>query len=270
MKIDLNAIIRSRLSRKANFWIPTWMIRILERIVRQNELNGILERTYPAKGVAFASAALKDLNITISTCGMENIPSAGRYIFASNHPLGGLDGIALIKVLGEKYGEGNILFPVNDMLLNVKPLDNVFVGINKYGHMGRRASTALNDAYASDAQVLFFPAGLVSRKGKDGEIRDLEWKKGFVAKAIEHGRGIIPLKFEGLNSGRFYNIARLRKRLGLKINIEQALLPSELCRSKGTAYTIKFGKPISHSELAASGKPTTEIAATIREMVYSL
>lgn len=270
LQIDLNAILQARVPAKKRRWIPRALIRSLERLVCQDELNGILQRTYPKTGTAFASAALQDLNISVEVRGLENIPAEGRFIFASNHPLGGLDGIALISVLGSRYGDAKLRFPVNDMLMNVRPLKGVFIPINKFGRQGREAARMLADTYASDAQMIFFPAGLVSRLHKGGVIKDLVWQKAFVAKAMEYGRDVIPIHFSGRNSMKFYRIAKWRKRLGIKFNIEQILLPSELCKARGSKYVISIGKPVSVNTLKASGKSAPQLAAEIQDLVYSL
>lgn len=258
------------MSKKANRLIPDFAIRLLEKIVCQNELNGILARTFPHEGVKFAAAALDDLNIEVSVVGLENIPKDGRFIFASNHPLGGLDGIALIKVLGGLYGDDGFKFLVNDMLMNIAPLRPVFLPINKYGSQGREAAKLINAAYESDTQMLIFPAGLVSRKQKGGKIKDLEWQKAFVMKAIEYQRDIIPVRFEGLNSSFFYNFAKWRKLLNIKINIEQALLPSELCKAKGKKFRIVIGRPITWQILDIQQKTPKQIATEIKRIVYGM
>lgn len=270
LQIDLQEILRRRVPPARRRWIPRWLVRRLERLVRQDELNGILQRTYPNEGTSFATAALKDLNIEVEVRGLENIPQTGRFIFASNHPLGGLDGIALISVLGARYGDDRLRFPVNDMLMNVRPLRGVFIPINKFGRQGREAARQLAETYASDAQMIFFPAGLVSRLHKGGLIKDLEWQKAFVAKALEYDRDIIPVHFSGRNSMKFYRLAKWRKRLGIKFNFEQILLPSELCKSKGSKYVITIGKPLTAASLRESGKTPRQLAADIRDRVYSL
>lgn len=270
LKIDLQAIIKSRLPQNKSKFIPTFLIKMLEKLVCQEELNGILNRTFPHEGVAFADAALSDLNITVDVVGLENIPSTGRFIFASNHPLGGLDGIALIKAIGGIYGDENFRFLVNDMLMNVRPLRNVFLPINKYGAQGRSAAVQINKVYESDRQMIIFPAGLVSRKQKGGEIKDLQWQKAFIVKAIEYQRDIIPVFFEGFNSLFFYNFAKWRKCSGLKFNIEQVLLPSEVCKSKGKHFRIHIGKPISWQSLVESKKTPMQLAADVKEIVYNI
>ncbi len=270
LEIDLHAILRSRIKGWKGKLIPGFLISGLERIIHQDGLNALLRAGYPLRGSAFSARILKELVITVELEGTDNIPSEGRFVFASNHPLGGLDGITLISVLAGKYGDENIRFLVNDMLMNVEPLKDVFLPINKYGSQGRDAAKAINEAYRSDMQIVQFPAGLVSRLHDNGEIADLKWQKAFVAKAIESGRDIIPLRFEALNTPRFYKTARLRKKLGLKVNIEQALLPSEIFKARGKRFRIIFGKPISAESLKASGKSPLALAADIRKTVYSL
>ena len=269
-QIDLTNIIRTRVGGWKGKLIPGFLLRALERLIHQKELNEVLETTYPKEGSEFARGVYDFFNVRLHTEGMENIPSEGRFIFASNHPLGGLDGIGLIAILGERYGDKNISFLVNDMLMNVEPLRPVFLPVNKYGSQGREAARAINEAYASDRQVIIFPAGLCSRLGDDGTIRDLRWNKSFIAKAIEYKRDIIPVHFIGENSPRFYKTARRRKKLGLKINIEQALLPGELCKSRNKEFRVIFGKPISWQTLADSNHTPTALAAEIKSTVYSL
>lgn len=273
LEIDLNRIIRSRIGGWKGRLIPGFLISALERLVHQKELNATLDATYPAEGTAFAEAVYEYFDLTLNVRGMENIPDSGRFIFASNHPLGGLDGIGLIKALGSRYGDDGIRFLVNDMLMNVEPLRPVFLPINKYGSQGRKAAKAIADAYASDMQMLIFPAGLVSRLHPDGEIRDLAWQKSFIQKAVEYERDIIPVRFEGLNRNRFYRTAWWRKRLGVKINIEQAMLPAELCAARGNSYRVIFGRPVSWGQLAdriAAGATPGALAAEIRTTVHTL
>lgn len=256
--------------RKARF--PRPLVSLIEKVVRQKRLNEILAEAYPAAGSAFALNALRAIGIKVEVEGLENIPATGRHLFASNHPLGGLDGISLIAFLGSLYGDDNIRFPVNGMLMNVRPLKSVFLPINKYGRQGRHAAVDINEAYRSDAQMIMFPAGLVSRLNKKGGIEDLQWQKAFLMKAIESGRDIIPIRFEGLNRRRFYRLAKLRKRLGIKINIEQAFLPAELCAAIGARYRIIIGKPISCTrlkEMVAESSPM-EAAARLRSHIYSM
>lgn len=271
MNIDLHRILRERIGGWKGKLIPGCLISALERMVHQRELNEVLDSVRPAQGTEFARKTYDYFELTLESRGEENIPDEGRFIFASNHPLGGLDGIGLIKVLGRRYGDDGLRFLVNDMLMNVEPLRPVFLPINKYGSQGRAGASAIASAYASDVQMLIFPAGLVSRLQPDGAIEDLTWQKSFVQKAVEYRRDIIPVRFEGRNRMRFYRTARWRKRLGLKVNIEQAMLPAELCASRGKKFRVTFGRPIGWQEISArlsDGETPAQIAASIRSLIY--
>ena len=269
LEINLHSILRERMPRRIGRFMPGFIISGLEKVIHQDELNEMLRMAYPARGSAFSRRILEYLDITVEVEGLDSLPSR-RLMFASNHPLGGLDGITLIAVLGERYGDNGVRFLVNDMLMNVEPLRDVFLPINKYGSQGRAAAVAINEALASDMQILQFPAGLVSRRQPDGSIADLEWQKAFVAKAIEYERDIVPVRFEGTNTSRFYDTAKWRKKLGVKFNMEQALLPGEVCKSRGARFRIIFGDPLSREELKASGKSPKELASYIRSLVYTL
>ena len=266
-RIDLNKVLRGK-ARRHYKKIPRFLIRYLKRIVHQEDINGILERNHDLEGVPFMHALVeKEFNLTLKLEGEENIPSEGRLLFASNHPLGGLDGICLSSVVGEKFN-GKIKYLVNDILYYIDPLKPIFVPINKYGAQAKNSAKAINEAYASDDQVITFPAGLCSRK-VGGKIRDLEWMKNFIIKAVEFQRDVIPVHFEGSNSRFFYNLANLRKASGIKFNFELIYLPDEMYKNSNQTFTITFGKPIPWQTFDKS-KTAAEWAETVKEVVYSL
>ena len=270
MVLDIRGILNARIPKKKRRWIPSFLITGVEKLIRQKELNEILRDTYPSVGSDFAQKVKEHLELDVEVKGLENLKDGERYMFASNHPLGGLDGITLISVLGKKYGDENIRFLVNDMLMNVVPLKELFLPVNKFGKQGRENTVKINEAMSSDKQIFQFPAGLCSRLQDNGEISDLEWQKSFIAKAIESQRDIVPVYFQGQNSRKFYKIARLRKKLGIKFNFEQILLPSELCKSRGSKFKIIFGEPISWKSMVETGKNYRELAADIRQKSYDL
>lgn len=157
---------------------------------------------------------------------------------------------------------------MNDVLYYIDPLKPIFVPINKYGSQAKGSTRAINEAYASDNQIITFPAGLCSRKQK-GEIRDPEWMKSFIIKAVEYERDIIPVHFAGRNSNFFYNFANLRKASGIKFNIELIRLPDEMFKNSGRSFTITFGKPIPRQMFDRSRTPF-EWAQYVKDVVYSM
>ena len=262
--IDVERVIENKNPKLLKI-IPRFIIRYLKRIVHQNDLNRFVNENKHKKGLEFAEAILEDYGIAYTVQGMENIPDRGRFVFASNHPLGGMDGIALIRAVSKKFTD--LKFPVNDILMNIKGLDNIFIPINKHGANSKDAARQLHEAYNSDAQILMFPAGLVSRKQKGG-IRDLEWKNNFIKKAIESNRDIIPVHITGRNTNFFYNLANLRKRLGIKANIEMLYLVDEVYKQRGKNLVVSFGKPVSWEEINKE-KDKSKSAKKIKELVYS-
>jgi 1-acyl-sn-glycerol-3-phosphate acyltransferase len=221
--------------------VPAFVINYLKRIVHQDELNDFLKRWGHLKDSELIAAGLRHFEIKFKVSGSENIPKTGRFIFVSNHPLGGLDGLVFIYELSNHFH--NIKFPVNDILTSIKNLSGIFLPVNKHGAQAKEAALMIEKAYSSDDQILYFPAGLCSRK-KKGVIKDLQWHKSFISKSIEHKRDIVPAFFSGRNSDFFYNLANIRKLLGLKANIEMLFLADEMFKQKDKEIKLVFGKPI--------------------------
>lgn len=268
LEINVGEVLRQRLPRYWRF-IPHGLVRWLERTVCQDELNRLLRDNFPRRDADFCRGVLDDLGVTVNFHNLDNLPpkEQTRVLFVSNHPLGGLDGMALIDFVRTYYVVAP-RFIVNDLLNAVEPLSDTFIPVNKHGSQSREAIRRLDDAFASDAPLLMFPAGLVSRRGKKGVVADLEWQKMFVAKARQYGRDIIPLHFYGENSSFFYKFAKFRRRIGLKFNIEMIYLPREVFRSKGKTFDVVVGKPIPHASL--DDMPPARKAQQIRQMVYAL
>lgn len=266
LRVDISATLNSRASKYAKF-IPGFMVKWLEHTICQDELNGILERTSGKRGAEFCHAVLDDLDIKYNVIGADNMPLNRRVVIVSNHPLGALDGIALIDWVSKIYGPG-VKFIVNDLLMAVKPLDNVFLPINKHGKQSRKSSSNIEEVFAGNDPIIIFPAGLVSRKRDEG-IRDLKWQKMFINKAVQYHRNIIPVYFDGKNSPFFYNFAKLRTRVGLKFNIEMIYLPREIFRSRHARFTIVAGKPIPYNRFKGGRNAAIE-AKAMKRIVYDL
>lgn len=261
--IDLKRAIAKKSKRLAGM---TLVIDFLRKLIHEDGINECINVNSHLQGIEFADGVMKYFNAEVETFFSEEIKLEERYIFTSNHPLGGLDGVAFISATGRKFK--NLRFPVNDFLLEIKNFDPIFIPINKHGGQSRKSIELINDAYESDAQILIFPAGLASRK-INGKIRDLQWNKHFIQKAIQSKRNVIPVHVDGQNSKLFYIIAKIRKLLGIKFNIEMLLLPHEMFMQKGKTLRITFGDPIPFTTFDKSKTPT-EWAAFVRSKVYNL
>ena len=265
-QIDLKRVLRQKAPSMAGK-IPGFVVNYLIRTIHQEELNDILRRYHDKQGVDFMTELLDYFDLTLELVHEENIPDSGRYTFASNHPLGGLDGICLSAVIGQRFG-GKIKYPVNDLLLYLPNLKNIFIPINKHGSQGKDVARLLNEAYESDDQIITFPAGLCSRK-QQGRIVDPDWKKSFIQKTVEFRRDVVPVYFEAQNSNRFYRLANFRKALGIRMNYEMIYLPDEMFRCKHRTFRIHFGRPIPWQTFDTSRTPA-QWAARVKEIVYNM
>ena len=263
--IDIDNVIKNRKSKFLKM-MPRFVINWIKRIICQDGINGVVNRSSHKDGIYFIKSVLEDFNTKIKIIGRENINPNERYVFASNHPLGGIDGLAFIDAVWELGGETRAI--INDLLLNIKNFYPVFLGVNTFGKSSRDKIRVLEEAFASDFQIAIFPAGLVSRKqGK--KIEDLEWKKTFITKAVQHKRNVIPVHIEGKLSNTFYNVAKFRKFFGMKTNIELFLLPREFLNQKNKELTIHFGEPISYKHFDKS-RTQAEWAQEVKRISYEL
>lgn len=265
--INLEEVVKKKNPKLAKK-LPKFVIRLMARIVHLKEINHVLENYGHLKGVEFAEATLKYMNVTreVKLLDPESLKEGQRYIFVSNHPLGGLDGMIIASEMNKRFGPSKFL--VNDILMNVEPLQEIFVPVNNLGSTGREGIKLVKELYESDYNVLNFPAGACSRLIK-GKIQDLEWKNSFIKEALKCKRPIVPLYFNGKNSKLFYWTSKIRMALGIKAFIEMILLPREMFRQKNRKLTMTIGSPISWEEIAASGKGPQHWCNEIRKIVYS-
>ena len=265
LQLDVDKILADK-NPKIHRALPRFVIRYLKRIVHQDDINEILRNFSDLRGAAFNDAALGFMGIRYRAHGVENLPKGGRNIFVSNHPLGGLDGMVFMSELSKHFPA--IKFPVNDILLYIENYGDIFLPVNKVGSFGREAAQLMEEAYASDYQLLNFPAGICSRKIK-GVITDLPWQKSFIVKAVQHQRDIVPCYFAGRNSSFFYNLANFRTAIRFKMNIEMLYLADEMFRQKGKDIDVYFGEPIPWQTFDRSKKPQ-EWAEIVRVKTYNL
>lgn len=265
LQIDVGAVLRSKNPSLAKA-VPAFIVNYLKRIIHQDEINELLRNYGHLRDAEFIAAALGFFKIKYNVYGSENIPGTGRYFFVSNHPLGGLDGMVFMNELSKHFRD--IKFPVNDILMNLENISGIFLPVNKHGSQAKDAIRALEEAYASGSQILYFPAGLCSRK-KKGVICDLVWHKSFITKAVQHKRDVIPSFFSGRNSNFFYNLSNLRSSLGIKANIEMLYLPDEMFSQKGKDISLVFGKPIPWQTFDSSKSPA-EWAEWVKQRSYEL
>lgn len=246
--------------------IPGFIFRYIERIVHQEEVNHVIKLLEDKHGLDYVEGVINYFNLDVKVKGEENIPTDGRYIFASNHPLGGLDGMVFAQVIGKR--NPNIKLLVNDILMVLENMDTIFIPVNKHGRQSTDYFKKIENTYKSDDQILNFPAGLCSRKIK-GEIVDLEWKKSFISKAVQYKRDVVPVYISGKNSNFFYNLSNLRGKLGIKANLEMFYLVDEVFRQRNSSITVTIGKPIPYTTFDKS-KNYLNWAKDVKDYIYKL
>lgn len=265
IKLDIADILRKK-APKAK--VPQFIVNYLRRIAHEREINKLFEENNNKKNLDFIEAALHFFGVTTSIEIMGELPPAnGKYIFAGNHPLGGLDGMTIGLLLGRKY-DGKVKLFTNDLLMYIKPLQEMFIPVNKVGLQGKTHAETLQNFFESENHLITFPAGMCSRKIK-GKIIDLEWKKNFISKAIQYQRDIVPIYFEGRNSNFFYNLAKFRKFLGIKLNIEMLYLADEMFKQKGNHFIIRIGERIPWQTFDKS-KNQVQWAQWVKDIVYKM
>lgn len=263
--IDIEKVIRSSKSKFVRS-LPKFMVRLIEKIISQDEMNSVIQRNNDRKGVDFINGVLREWNIEIEVIGAENVPESGRFVFVANHPLGGIDALAFLSTIHSFFPD--VVSPSNQLFNYIPHLQPVILGVNVFGTNTKETVNKFNSLFESATQIMIFPAGLVSRKS-NGVISDLDWQKTFVTKSVQHKRDIIPVHISGKNSNLFYMVAGLRKFLGIKMSVEIVLLPYEMHRKRNSSIRLTIGKVIPFS--AITGELTHyEWAGKIKSLVYSL
>ncbi len=246
--------------------LPGFIVRLIAKIIKQDEINRVLSKHSKSIGIDFLPAMIREFNLTLQIEGKENLPENGKCFFASNHPFGVIDGLILTRIVSEKYGTLKAIG--NDAFMFLPHLRPLIAAVNVYGQSSKEYIKVLDETFNSEVPITHFPAGKVSRRYK-GKVQDAEWQKSFITKAISSKRDIVPFYFYGRNSRLFYVINSLRQILRIKLNIELMLLPREMFRKRNNTIKIKIGKPIPYRKFDET-LTHKGWAQEVRSQVYEL
>lgn len=263
--IDIENIIRKKSPNLLKL-LPGFILRYLKRILHEKDVNDFIRAHQNDSPIDFCNSVITSFNIHIDYEGLDNIPKDGGAILAMNHPWGGMDAMALVTVLQKKRTD--VKFIVNDVLLFLENLRPIFVGVNKLGKNAVKSLKEVEQTFMGNELLCIFPAGLVSRKRKD-KVVDLKWKKTFITRSIKHRKTIIPVYINGELTNFFYRLSNIRKKIGIKSNIEMLYLVNELYKQHNQKIKITFGSPINASTFDAS-KTHQEWADYVKDKVYQL
>lgn len=224
--------------------LPGCVIRLFALIIKQKEINRILEKYKDSVGSAFLEKMFDEFNLKLEVEGMDNLPENGKCFFAANHPFGVIDGLIITRLVHQKYGDLKAIG--NDAFMFIPQLRPLIAAVNVFGRSPKEYLNELEKTFNSNVPITHFPAGEVSRL-YNGRVQDSAWQKSFISRSISSKRHIVPIYFYGKNSKLFYAINRLRKILGIKMNLELILLPREMFKKRNKTIKIKIGKPISYT-----------------------
>ena len=265
-EIHIERVLQEKLPNKK---VPSFLVWLLKKIIHQDWMNRFLSSYTNEDGVQFSKDVMGYLNSKMECFGLEKLPKDEQFIFVSNHPLGGLDGVSLAGAIGSHFS--GVKFLINDLLLYLKPLRSIGIGI-KVGGKAKQAkslSDQVDEVLSSDQQMIMFPAGMCSRYQRGIGIQDLDWKKTFVSKAVQYKRRVVPIYYNGRNSTFFYALAFIRKSLGIKVNIEMLFLVDELYKSQNKTFKAYFGEPIDWQYFDNKEKSPKVLANEIKRLIYS-
>ena len=220
---------------------------ILMKVLKISTLNKIYDHNKHLEDVAFLNGILDEMEIKfeIPEEDLKRLPKDGAYITISNHPLGGIDGILLLKLMLER--EPNFKIIANFLLHRIVPLKKYIMPVNPFeNHKDAKSSVVgIKETlrHLSDGKPLgIFPAGEVSTY-KDGKlVVDKPWEEGALKLIRKAKVPVVPIYFHAKNSRLFYWLSKIDDTL------RTAKLPSELLTQKDRVIKVRIGKPISVNE----------------------
>ena len=261
--LDLNEILGPKMSAK----LPGFVKRFLARRLHIKQINDCIMKAEHYAGAGFFDEALDYIGITYKVRGEENLDLSKKYLFACNHPLGGPEALIIGSIFRKIYGDG-FMVPSNQILYNMKPLQEFFVPVSVGGRQGRGIAEKIAGMFESDRQVLVFPAGLCAKSIK-GVVTEMPWKKMFITQSRKYERDVVPVHISGHNSKWYFFLSWLSRTLKLKFNIGMLYLVDELFGQKGNEFVITFGKPVPYESFDSS-KTDLQWADEVKNIVKNL
>jgi len=240
------------------------MLAMLKKLMREDDINTFLAQCGDAEGFDFVDKVLDYFNFSFSTVEREaeNIPAEGRVVIVANHPLGLLDGFALLKLVGKVRRDVRIV--VNDVLMHFKAMHPLLLPVVNMGEGSNRANVdAIHAALANDEAVIIFPSGEVSRAGPKG-IRDGRWHGGFLRFAEQARAPLLPVHVGGRNSALFYGVSTLFRPLST------LMLLREPHAQRGATLPFRIGELIPWREVASLDLPRAKKIERISREVYRI
>ena len=233
----------------------------LEKLLYLKRINKFISEHNDKSEIEFIDELLEYLDITYTASSKDRskIPSEGKLLIVANHPLGGLDGLILLKLISEV--RRNVKIIANDLLMNVPNLSNLFLPYDLfYNKNFKKNYEIITNSIKNEDAIIIFPAGEVSRFSFGG-IKDSKWKKGVVYFADKYQIPVLPVYIKSRNSIIFYFISLIHK------SFSTLLLPHELFNKKGKTFHIKIGNHISHKAFSTKYQKIDFLTKTLKKHV---
>lgn len=264
--IDTGALLDRHLGgfRRLPRWLRHCTTALMRRLIHEREINDFLTRHRETRGLAFVEQVLDYFRFgyAVSSRERENIPVFGRVLIVANHPLGALDGLALLRLVADVRSDVRIV--ASSILAQIEPLEPCLLPLDNLNRRGyRRSLAAIEAALDREEAVIVFPAGEVSRAGPRG-IRDRRWQAGVLHLARRTNAPLLPLHVGGRNSWLFYALAALRDEIGT------LLLPHEMFRQRDRQLRVRIGDLLPLERLARGGLRSEATLKLLRKHVYRL
>lgn len=239
-------------------------VSVLKRFAYQDSINRFIDEHQQLSALEFIDAVFEylDFSYSISAKDKANIPAEGRAVVIANHPLGTLDGLALLRLISEVRRD--VLILANDLLTQIEPLGPLLIPYNNMaGGIALKACREVNRALQSEKVVVVFPAGEVSRAGPSG-VKDGKWRPGFLQFARRNQAPVLPVHIEAKNSLLFYGASLLYKTLGT------CLLPREMFQQRSRTIAFRVGQPIGHDALSTDKLRDKTLVKRVKRHVYKV
>ncbi|MDN5103986.1 lysophospholipid acyltransferase family protein [Aliarcobacter butzleri] len=240
------------------------LLKIAKKIVHEDSINQFLSQNAHLKGFDFVDAVLDyfDFDYTVSSNDLQNIPSTGKVIIIANHPLGGLDALCLLKLVGQIRKDVKIL--ANDFLVGFEALHSLMIPLDNFkDRQSKESIKKIYEALKNEEAIIIFPAGEVSRATPKG-VKDPAWNKGFLNFAKNSNSAILPIFLDAKNSKTFYTISLINK------TFSTLLLSNEMFNKKSKNINIKIGQIIPSENITPKGLNKDFLVNLYKKHLYAL
>jgi putative hemolysin len=239
-------------------------LSLLRKLTHEREINDFLSAHGDKSALDFIDSVFDYFNFSYTVRSQEhrNIPALGRVVIIANHPIGSLDGLALLRMISDLRPDVRII--ANDLLTYFEPLKPLLIAVDNMGSSSalktyRAALSHLNN----EGAVIIFPAGEVSRARPSG-VRDRRWRPGFLQLARRAQAPVLPINIQAKNSLLFYSASLLFKPLGT------ALLASEMFNKKSANLDFRIGEPIAVESLCSDKLNDKSLILRLKKHLYNI